>query len=243
MRRPSLLRLALFLGGTLFATASPRASGPSSLATTPTPSPASKPSPAKRSSPAPPTSSSPPKTRRGPCGRWTPLATLTPPGPSPTPACSRSLSDALQPFLPRDHSGTVLNILRQRCEVLRRLGLQDAFTTIEPQILRECVYDAPPLWRGPRVDHPPTLARSPLRPRRRQPRSARPLTRIHSQGPDPLPRDRGPLARHQRPRLRHELERRPLPGPQRQFAVPWPPDARVLPRVLWRAATLLAALQ
>ncbi len=65
-----------------------------------------------------------------------------------------SIPDALQPFLPRDHSGTVLNILRQRCEVLRRLGLQDAFTTIEPEILPERVYDAHPLWRGPRVDHP-----------------------------------------------------------------------------------------
>ncbi len=65
-----------------------------------------------------------------------------------------SIPDALQPYLPKDYSDTVLGILKQRCEVLRKLGLKAAFTTFEPQILPERVYEAHPLWRGPQVDHP-----------------------------------------------------------------------------------------
>lgn len=65
-----------------------------------------------------------------------------------------SIPEALQPFLPREYSDTVIGILRSRCEVLRKLGLKAAFTTFEPQILPERVYDAHPLWRGPQVDHP-----------------------------------------------------------------------------------------
>lgn len=65
-----------------------------------------------------------------------------------------SIPDALQPFLPKDYSDTVMGILKARCEVLRKLGLKAAFTTFEPQILPERVYEAHPLWRGPQVDHP-----------------------------------------------------------------------------------------
>ena len=65
-----------------------------------------------------------------------------------------SIPEALQPFLPKDYSDTVMGLLRSRCEVLRKLGLKAAFTTFEPQILPERVYDAHPLWRGPQVDHP-----------------------------------------------------------------------------------------
>ena len=61
---------------------------------------------------------------------------------------------ALQPFVPNDYAETVLGILRSRSEVLRKLGLKAAFTTFEPQILPERVYEAHPLWRGPQVDHP-----------------------------------------------------------------------------------------
>jgi hypothetical protein len=62
--------------------------------------------------------------------------------------------EALKPFLPGDYSDTVIGILRSRCVVLRKLGLKAAFTTFEPQILPERVYEAHPLWRGPQVDHP-----------------------------------------------------------------------------------------
>ena len=61
---------------------------------------------------------------------------------------------ALKPYLPQDYAGQVMGILRDRCAVLRKLGLKAAFTTFEPQILPEAVYEAHPLWRGPQVDHP-----------------------------------------------------------------------------------------
>jgi hypothetical protein len=62
--------------------------------------------------------------------------------------------EALKPFLPAGYPVTVMGILRSRCTVLRKLGLRAAFTTFEPQILPERVYEAHPLWRGPQVDHP-----------------------------------------------------------------------------------------
>jgi hypothetical protein len=65
-----------------------------------------------------------------------------------------SIPTALEPFLKKEYSTRVLAILRERCEVLRKLGLKAAFTTFEPQILPERVYEAHPLWRGPQVDHP-----------------------------------------------------------------------------------------
>ena len=61
---------------------------------------------------------------------------------------------ALKPFLPAEYSEKVLAILRARCAVLRKLGLKAAFTTFEPQILPERVYESHPLWRGPEVEHP-----------------------------------------------------------------------------------------
>jgi hypothetical protein len=65
-----------------------------------------------------------------------------------------SIPKALEPYLPKDYSTQVMGILRPRCEVLRKLNLKAAFTTFEPQILPERVYDDHPLWRGPQVDHP-----------------------------------------------------------------------------------------
>jgi hypothetical protein len=62
--------------------------------------------------------------------------------------------DALKPYLPQDYADRVMAILRSRCEVLRKVGLKAAFTTFEPQMLPEAVYEAHPLWRGPEVDHP-----------------------------------------------------------------------------------------
>jgi len=61
---------------------------------------------------------------------------------------------ALKPYLPQDYADTVMGILRSRCDVLRKLGLKAAFTTFEPQMLPEPVFEAHPLWRGPQVDHP-----------------------------------------------------------------------------------------
>jgi hypothetical protein len=65
-----------------------------------------------------------------------------------------SIPKALQPYLPKDYSDKTMGILSNRCQVLRKLNLKAAFTTFEPQILPERVYEAHPLWRGPQVDHP-----------------------------------------------------------------------------------------
>jgi hypothetical protein len=61
---------------------------------------------------------------------------------------------ALKQYFPEEYSQTVASILRPRCQVLRKLGLKAAFTSFEPQILPERVYDDHPKWRGPQVDHP-----------------------------------------------------------------------------------------
>lgn len=61
---------------------------------------------------------------------------------------------ALRPYFPAEYSQAVAGILRPRCEALRRLGLKAAFTSFEPQILPERVYEDHPRWRGPQVDHP-----------------------------------------------------------------------------------------
>ncbi|MBL8217332.1 MAG: hypothetical protein JNK87_41815 [Bryobacterales bacterium] len=61
---------------------------------------------------------------------------------------------ALKPYFPAGYSQNVAGILRPRCEALRKLGLKGAFTSFEPQILPERVYQDHPHWRGPQVDHP-----------------------------------------------------------------------------------------
>ncbi len=155
MRRPSLLRVALLLGGTLLATAAPArfktvifGHHSDSLASFETFARKAKQSGATH---IVITAEDLP---------WAMWQMDTPGDPYPAWAVSNagllkvSIPDALQPFLPKDYSDTVLNILRQRCEVLRQLGLKAAFTTFEPQILPERVYEAHPLWRGPQVDHP-----------------------------------------------------------------------------------------
>jgi hypothetical protein len=62
--------------------------------------------------------------------------------------------NAMKPYLPQDYAEQVMAILRSRCAVLRKLGLKAAFTTFEPQMLPEPLFEAHPLWRGPEVDHP-----------------------------------------------------------------------------------------
>ena len=61
---------------------------------------------------------------------------------------------ALRPHLPMVYADEVMGILRERCRVLRELGLRAAVTTFEPQMLPESVFEEHPLWRGPQVDHP-----------------------------------------------------------------------------------------
>jgi hypothetical protein len=60
----------------------------------------------------------------------------------------------LKPFLPADYAKKNLQIVKERCEILKQLGLKAAFFGKEPAWLPEEVYQAHPEWRGPRCEHP-----------------------------------------------------------------------------------------
>jgi hypothetical protein len=62
--------------------------------------------------------------------------------------------EKLKPYLPQDYAESVMQVLENRCRIIRKHGLKASFKTFEPQMLPEKVYEDHPLWRGPRVDHP-----------------------------------------------------------------------------------------
>ncbi|MBD3290000.1 hypothetical protein GF337_14425 [candidate division KSB1 bacterium] len=62
--------------------------------------------------------------------------------------------EELQQYIPKEHGEKVMQILEQRCRILRKLGLKAAFHTFEPQMLPEQVFRDHPAWRGPQVDNP-----------------------------------------------------------------------------------------
>lgn len=62
--------------------------------------------------------------------------------------------EILKQYIPQDYAEKVLRILEDRCKILRKHGLKAAFTTFEPQMLPEAIYEDHPLWRGPQVEHP-----------------------------------------------------------------------------------------
>ncbi|WP_207592911.1 hypothetical protein [Halomontanus rarus] len=65
--------------------------------------------------------------------------------------------ERLQPHVSDDWeewSERAADVLDRRCRILREHGLKAAYTTNEPQVLPETVFDAHPRWRGPRVDQP-----------------------------------------------------------------------------------------
>ena len=61
---------------------------------------------------------------------------------------------ALQPDVPTGNAIHCQQILAQRGEVLRRLGLKASFRGAEPMWLPEGVYQRHPTWRGPRCQSP-----------------------------------------------------------------------------------------
>lgn len=78
----------------------------------------------------------------------------------------------LEEWLPTEEAERNLDFIRQRCEILRSLGLRAAFSGNDPMWLPEAVYRAHPEWRGaqgellciarvpyfsPCVDHPEVL--------------------------------------------------------------------------------------
>jgi hypothetical protein len=62
--------------------------------------------------------------------------------------------EALRPFLPGDYARKNLDIITQRCAILKEFGLKAAFLGKEPAWLPEAVYLAYPAWRGPRCEQP-----------------------------------------------------------------------------------------
>ncbi len=80
---------------------------------------------------------------------------------------------ALEPWLPKEEAERNLEIIRERCEVLRGLGLRSTLYGNDPMWLPEEVFEAHPEWRGaqgeamslahmphysPCIDHPEVLA-------------------------------------------------------------------------------------
>ena len=59
---------------------------------------------------------------------------------------------ALADWLPVDVAARDLDLVRQRCEILRRFGLRAAFAGSEPMWLPDEVYRAHPEWRGPHCE-------------------------------------------------------------------------------------------
>ena len=59
----------------------------------------------------------------------------------------------LDRWLPKDYALNNLEIVRKRCDILKRFGLKAAFSACEPGWLPEEVYEAHPNWRGPRCEH------------------------------------------------------------------------------------------
>jgi len=64
------------------------------------------------------------------------------------------IPDALKKYIPQETAEKVVNILQERCKILRKYNLKAVFHTFEPQMLPEAVYEDHPGWRGPQVDHP-----------------------------------------------------------------------------------------
>ncbi len=62
--------------------------------------------------------------------------------------------EPLKPYIPLQYGQEVIQILQDRCAVLRSLGLKASFHTFEPQMLPEAFFEEHPLWRGPQVDNP-----------------------------------------------------------------------------------------
>jgi len=66
----------------------------------------------------------------------------------------------LEGHIPGESQRRFMTVLKERCAVLRSLGLRGHFKGGEPVMLPESVYIEHPLWRGPRVDKP-TRSRTP----------------------------------------------------------------------------------
>jgi hypothetical protein len=62
--------------------------------------------------------------------------------------------EELQPYVDAGYSAEVSRILRQRCEVLGKVGLKGVWNSNEPEVLPEVFFTTHPELRGPRIDQP-----------------------------------------------------------------------------------------
>lgn len=60
----------------------------------------------------------------------------------------------LQPYVDSNYSSNVAGVLRQRCAILGKYGLQGVWDANEPEVLPEAFFIAHPELRGPRIDQP-----------------------------------------------------------------------------------------
>ncbi len=60
----------------------------------------------------------------------------------------------LKSYLPVDYAKKNFEMIKKRCEILKKLGLKAAFAGKEPAYLPEAVYQDHPDWRGPQCEHP-----------------------------------------------------------------------------------------
>jgi len=64
------------------------------------------------------------------------------------------IPEKLRGHIPAESQQRFMEVMKQRCLILRQLGLKGYFKGGEPVMLPASVYDEHPLWRGPRVDKP-----------------------------------------------------------------------------------------
>ena len=56
--------------------------------------------------------------------------------------------------IPEDYREKVIEVLEERCKILRKYDLKAYYNSSEPGVLPEAVFTEHPLWRGPKVDQP-----------------------------------------------------------------------------------------
>lgn len=62
--------------------------------------------------------------------------------------------DPVAKHIPKDYREKVIEVLEERCKILRKYDLKAYYNSSEPGVLPEAVFTEHPLWRGPKVDQP-----------------------------------------------------------------------------------------
>ena len=62
--------------------------------------------------------------------------------------------DCMKDFAPAEWVKKDLDLVVAKGKILEKYGMKGVFVTWDPSWMPECVFEAHPDWRGPRVDHP-----------------------------------------------------------------------------------------